>query len=695
MKIDSTRFPEQTGPRTSPLGRITTLVRGSTAMLGTESGEIRSNSILGFFDRDVRFISSLSFSVDGETAAVLDAARTGPSTERIVLLGALDRFSNGSVIVTRDRTVSHGTVSEQIEIRSLQGPRTVVVEVKVESDGAGILALKSAEVPPAPLPWTIDPASGLAGSTDVCGVRTSYDATTEASVSVEGAALHLTWKVELTDANPWTARWSASAKSAIAVPGTSMSLPQLSVRSTDYRWSRAINSAIADLDALIIDDQALDEHGKTINLRFVAAGAPWFLALFGRDMLLSAWQSLPLGTELALDVLTSLAHYQGKVIDDRRLEAPGKILHERRIGTPQVFGLETGQSYFGTVDASPLFVHLLGECFRWGAPTDDVRRLLPAARAALAWCRDVATKLGPEPTFLWYETDDRGLQNQSWKDSGDCMVHADGTLATGPFAVAEVQGYFHDALLSMALLETELGDPTAAVRLRHEAQQLRDHFARLYWSDDAGLLAMALDGVGEPLLVASSNMGQCLWSGILEPDLARRVADRVMQPDLLSPWGIRTLGDTERAYNPLGYHLGTVWAHDTAFIAAGMARHGFTEHTRTLIDATLDAAEHFGWRLPELFGGIDTRTSAGVGAPLPYPASCSPQAWSAGAPLLLMRAALGLEPTSFLASDSSNAADACATRTSVDEFSVDGIIHNQRSYRVSIDHAGIRTVTPS
>jgi glycogen debranching enzyme len=686
MTIDSA---EKHAPRTTPLGRITTLVRGSTAALGTESGEVRPDSVLGFFDRDTRFISSLGFSIDGEKAPILDAARTGPSTERIVLLGALDRFSNGSVIVTRDRTVEHGIVSEQIEIRSLQGPRTVIVEIELESDGAGILGLKSAETPPPPLPWSVDATSATSATTDACNIGAI-----DALATAHGHILRLIWKAEVDGSTPWTATWSAAAKTASVASMASSQLPQLSVFSTDYRWSRAIKSAISDLDALIITDEVLDANGKAINLRFVGAGAPWFLALFGRDMLLSAWQSLPLGTDLSLDVLTTLALYQGKVVDTRRLEAPGKILHERRIGTPQVFGLDAGQSYFGTVDASPLFVHLLGECFRWGADEDDVRRLLPAARAALAWCRDVATTLGPNPAFLWYQTDARGLQNQSWKDSGDCMVHADGTMATGPFAAAEVQGYFHDALLSMAMLETEFGDPNAALALQLEAETLREKFVESFWSNDVGLIAMALDGSGKPLRVASSNMGQCLWSGILEPTLARRVADRVMEPDLLSPWGIRTLGSNERAYNPLGYHLGTVWAHDTAFVAAGMARHGFTEHTQTLIDGILDAAEHFDWRLPELYGGIDTRNATGVGSPLPYPASCSPQAWSAGAPLLLLRAALGLDPASFASFELTDSADA-GPNTSPAQLAVDGIRFSGRSYRVSIDHDGKRTIAPS
>jgi glycogen debranching enzyme len=681
------------GPRTAPLGRITTLVRGATVALSTESGDVRPDAVLGFFDHDVRFISSRILSVDGDPAPVLDSMRTGPSTERIVLLGALDRYSNGSVIVTHQRTVTNGTVHENLEVRSLQGPRTVVLEVELQADGAGILVLKGGETPPPPQAWTLGSehdtplvdASQHAPLLARAGGLTHVFASTDAQVSVDAdKRLRLTWKVELDGQQAWNGWWQATACSVEGAPVSDSQLRQVEVVAADHRWKPAIRSAIDDLNALTIEYPVATEN-DTVHLRFLAAGAPWFLALFGRDMLLAAWQTVPLGTDLALDVLDTLAHFQGKTVDVRRLEAPGKILHERRIGLPQVFGLEEGQSYFGTVDASPLFVHLLAECHRWGGNEQRIKALLPAARAALQWCGE-ARNLGPDPSFLWYQTDDRGLQNQAWKDSGDCMVHRDGSLAAGPFATAEVQGYFHDALVAMAELEARWGNADDAVALHGEAALLRTRFEDAFWHEEAGLLAMALDGKGEPLLVASSNMGHALWSGIMEPPLARKVADRIMQSDLFSPWGIRTLGDTERAYNPLGYHLGTVWAHDTAFIAAGMARHGFNEHAAALIDAILDAAEKFDWRLPELFGGLDTRDANGAGAPLPYPASCSPQAWSAGAPLLLLRAAMGADAEQLRVAATVRITDA-DTHPS---FDVSGIVVDGRRYRVRLFADGLR-----
>ncbi len=697
------------GPRTAPLGRITTLVRGATISVATATGEAHPESLQGFFDRDTRFISSLIFLVDDEQAPVLTSSRIGASAERIVHLGALDQFSNGSVIVTRTRTVKQGEVEESIEVRSLQGPRTVVLCVELQADGAGVLALKSSKAPPDPIVWEPTQVAATVSARNVCDVYAADDA----EMIIDGTSLRLRWKANVEGGQAWTTRWTARpeharidsasrqniGRSYRAVDPKSeiATLPRLRVIAQDYRWQLAIDSAIDDLEALIVDDESIDpDTGEAINLRFIAAGAPWFIALFGRDMLLSAWELLPLGTELPIAVLATLAHYQGTTHDNRRHESPGKILHERRIGAPQVFGLEAGQSYFGTLDASPLYVVLLAECLRWGATQESIAALLPAARAAMRWCCDEATTLGPSPTspFLWYRTDERGLQNQAWKDSGDCMVHADGRLAVGPFAPAEVQGYFYDALIGMAQLERAVGDAALAPAYEDRAESLRSAFEATFWSEPDQLVALALDGERKPLLVATSNMGQCLWSGILRPHIARKVADRVMRADLCSDWGIRTLGDQERAYNPLGYHLGTIWAHDTAIIAAGMARHGFTKEVRILINSVLAAAEHFGWRLPELYGGLNAAlvdqndvAHRSIG-PLPYPASCSPQAWSAGAPLLLLRAALKLDPTAATQASVSPpqhpvSDDRHANDENITELSVEGVMIGGHRYRIS------------
>jgi glycogen debranching enzyme len=506
--------------------------------------------------------------------------------------------------------------------------------------------------------------------------QAGFGATASASLSVEGGGTRvaLRWEAEVSSDQPWTTSWSVERLSVLSgnldsdgnadlgsgamggavgvepevLPGgvaerdarrrrerTYPALGRLSVSADDYRWSKALSSATDDLEALIIE---LPEEGH----RFIAAGAPWFLALFGRDSLIAAWQSLPLGTDLPLDVLETLSAHQGVVVNERTQEAPGKILHERRIGRPQVFGMTEGATYYGSVDSSALFVMLLAETYRWGGSVSRIRALLPAARAAIAWCLGAGRDAGPfaGSPFLWYRSDAKGLGNQGWKDSGDCMVHADGLLALGPYAVAEAQGYLYEALRGMARLERDLGDPLAADSFDAGAGLLAAAFHSEFVLAD-GLVAMALVGDGVPLQVASSNMGQVLWSGILSSSAAVATGERTMRADLLSHWGIRTLGSSTRAYNPMGYHLGTVWAHDSAIIAAGMARHGQGASTRLLVDSLLAACEAFQWRLPELFAGIDT---PGDTQPLPYPAACSPQAWSAGAPLLLLRSILGFTP---------------------------------------------------
>lgn len=637
-----------------PPSEVTTLVRGATVALSTRTGTIRPAALLGVFHRDERLLSSLRFTVDGVEPALLAAHRSGPARERVASLVAVDRYGNGQAILVRRRLVTVGSVVEEIEVRSFGGARTIELELALESDGASVLSLKGREAPPRGLNWLVSGGRRAVSRRDGMDFA-AVEVDERGSLSAAGSVLHVSWKPEMQGGAAWTARWSVVAIDAVietrsrpgvgatrkaqprAPEGEYAHEPALVIEADDHRWAPALASAVADLDALVIE---LPERG----LRFIGAGAPWYQALFGRDSLIAAWESLPLGTALALDVLDTLAAFQGAAYDERTREAPGKIVHEWRIGAPQVFGMDGGDAYYGSVDASALFVMLLTEAYRWGAPIDRVRALLPAARAALQWCRGdaVAPEGRDRGPFVWYTPDPHGLGNQGWKDSGDSIVHSDGSVAVGPIAVAEAQAYVFEALQGMARLERDLGD-RRDVADAHEAdaRSLSAAFVERFWLSDVGLVALALDGEGEPLCVASSNMGQCLWSGILPPSIAARVVQRTMASDLLTPWGIRTLGDRERAYNPLGYHLGTVWAHDSAIIAAGCGRHGFGDALRTLTDGLLDAAEKFGWRLPELYGGLDTSAD---GAPLPYPAACSPQAWSAGAPLLLLRAVLGLEP---------------------------------------------------
>ncbi|NUT46469.1 MAG: amylo-alpha-1,6-glucosidase, partial [Saccharothrix sp.] len=392
-----------------------------------------------------------------------------------------------------------------------------------------------------------------------------------------------------------------------------------------------------DLGALRIEDPA--RAGRP----FVAAGAPWFMTLFGRDSLLTAWMALPLDVGLALGTLQTLAETQGRVVDPLTEEEPGRVLHELRRG-PDSAAVLGGNHYYGTADATPLFVMLLAECWRWGADPAAVRALLPAADAALAWVDGYGDRDGDG--FVEYRrATGRGLANQGWKDSPDGVNDAFGRLAVPPIALCEVQGYVYAALLGRAELAEGFGDEPTAARLRGRAEELRRRFAEAFWLPDRGWYAVALDGREHPVDALTSNTAHCLWTGIATDEHAAALIRRLAEPDMDTGYGLRTLASSMGAYNPMSYHNGSVWPHDTAIAVAGLLRYahlpGAVELAHRLADGLLDAAASFGGRLPELYCGFARDEFS---PPVPYPTSCSPQAWASAAPLLLVRSCLGLEP---------------------------------------------------
>ncbi len=353
--------------------------------------------------------------------------------------------------------------------------------------------------------------------------------------------------------------------------------------------------------------------------------------------------ALPLDVGLSLGTLQTLAELQGRRVDPLTEEEPGRIVHELRLGadSDQVLG---GSHYYGTVDATPLFVMLLAECWRRGAGEPDVTALLPAANAATAWLDQYGDRDGDG--FVEYQrATDRGLINQGWKDSFDGVNDATGRLATAPVALCEVQGYAYAAWLARAELADAFNDPATADRCRRRAEELRARFAESFWLPDRGCYAVALDRRKQPVDAVTSNAAHCLWSDIATDEHAARLVARLSEEDMNSGFGSRTLSSAMGAYNPMSYHNGSVWPHDTAIAVAGLLRYahvpGAIELAQRLATGLLDAAAAFGGRLPELFCGF-ARTE--FGTPIPYPTSCSPQAWASTAPLLLVRAFLGLEP---------------------------------------------------
>ncbi len=393
----------------------------------------------------------------------------------------------------------------------------------------------------------------------------------------------------------------------------------------------------SDLGALLIHD----DTGR--GMSFVAAGAPWFMTLFGRDSLLTAWMALPLDVGLSVGTLQQLARVQGRRVDPITEEEPGRIMHEIRRG-PASTDVLGGSIYYGSVDATPLFVMLLAESWRWGADEAAVRALLPAADAALAWAEEYGDRDGDG--FIEYRrATDRGLINQGWKDSFDAINDATGRSAEPPIALCEVQGYQYAALLARAELADAFGDASTAARLRERADALRAKFLEAFWLPDQGWYAIALDARKRPVDALTSNVGHCLWTGIATDEHASTIVERLSGEQMDSGFGLRTLASTMGAYNPMSYHNGSVWPHDTAIAVAGLLRYrhvpGAVALAERLASGLLDAAEAFGGRLPELFCGFPRSQFR---SPVPYPTSCSPQAWASAAPLLLVRSFLGLDP---------------------------------------------------
>ncbi|MGA8210035.1 MAG: amylo-alpha-16-glucosidase, partial [Nocardioidaceae bacterium] len=404
---------------------------------------------------------------------------------------------------------------------------------------------------------------------------------------------------------------------------------ETAVAAPDHRLGRLVEQSTADLGGLLLRDG---------DDAFLAAGSPWFLTLFGRDSLWAARLLMPFGTGLALSTLRTLARRQGERSDPASEEQPGKILHEVRSTTLELGGMSLPPVYYGTVDATPLFVCTLADAAQWGADRDQVAALLPAVRRCLEW---VLAESRDSGWLRYVDESGRGLANQGWKDSVDSVPHADGRLAQAPIALSEVQGYAHEAAVRGAALLAAFEEP-AVPGLLEWADDLAKRFRRDFWVDTAegGHVAIALDRAGEPVGSVTSNMGHLLGTGILTAAQVERVAALLTGPDLSSGFGLRTLSARSPRFSPFSYHCGSVWPHDTAIAVRGLAREGRHAEAAELTAGLVAAAESRGYRLPELYAGD---AADEVPFPADYPASCRPQAWAAAAPLACLAAVTGLE----------------------------------------------------
>jgi glycogen debranching enzyme len=366
------------------------------------------------------------------------------------------------------------------------------------------------------------------------------------------------------------------------------------------------------------------------------------MAVFGRDSLLTSFQSLPFVSELACSTLRVLAARQGTIVDDFRDEEPGKILHESRMGELTAFEERPHSPYFGTADATPLFLILLDEYELWTGDAQLVRDLEENARAPLDWIDRTAARTNG---YVAYERKNKesGLENQCWKDSWNSIQYSSGLMPGFPRATCEIQGYVYDAKVRCARLAREVWkDQALADKLTKEAAELKQRFNHDFWLPDRGYFALAIDmSNGKLVDPLTSNIGHLLWSGIVDPDKAELLVQHLMGKRLYSGWGVRTMAEGEVGYNPIGYHVGTVWPHDNSFIALGLRRYGHAKEAARIALNILEAAEYFDHRLPEAFAGYPREQTQ---FPVEYPTACSPQAWATGAPLLLIRVLLGIEP---------------------------------------------------
>ncbi len=630
---------------------VVTLVEGQSFCVSGRTGDVASEFPHGLFVFDTRVLSRWELRLNGHRLEPLTVEVRNPFGATFVGRSApRSGHADADVVVFRHRDIGDGMRERIVVTNHGLAPVPVALEMTCDVDFADLFEVKESRVQ-----RRGEHAQEVV--TEGLRFRHRHDGRTKEVVirsSPPGAAEpgFLSWAQTLAPG----AEWEVCVQVSAAVNGIALQprfvcgghdpdtvpvqrmarwrarLP--AVTTDDPALTETMNRTQEDLGALRIFDP---EHPE---LPILAAGAPWFMTVFGRDSLLTAWMTLIADPSLAHGVLETLARFQGTDVDPSTEEEPGKILHEMRFGAASGLSLGGGHVYYGSVDATPLFVMVLGELRRWDARDELVDRLLPHADRALAWIDEFGDRDGDG--FVEYQcTSSNGLANQGWKDSWDAIRHADGDLAQAPIALCEVQGYVYAAFVARAHFAQEMGDEATCRRYQDKAIELRRRFNEAFWVEEHGWYAMALDGDKRPVDVLASNIGHCLWTGIIDTERARLVADRLLSPAMFTGFGIRTLASSAAAYNPVSYHNGSVWPHDNALAAAGLARYGFVEEAHRVIEAQLDVARSHHGRLPELFAGFERGELA---VPASYPTSCSPQAWASASPLLWLRTLLRLDP---------------------------------------------------
>ncbi|HEX7796682.1 MAG TPA: glycogen debranching N-terminal domain-containing protein [Vicinamibacterales bacterium] len=635
-------------------------LEGDTFVVSDRRGDIATSpdQAHGLFRGDTRFLSRWILTVDGQNPNPLSTDDLNYFSSQFFLVpGTGTVYINSPVSIVRQRAVGGG-FHEDLKILNHQSqPIDLDVRIEADADFADLFQVKDAEFNrKGKFYRRVEEQRLILGYQRERFVReTQISSTAPTEIDEKG----FRFRVHLEPHGEWTTGMNVLVSvdgtegvktkpkyrdvHDVPTPNIGMSLqswmksaPQL--RSSWPDFQRIYERSLIDLAALRFFSPFAP--GEALP----AAGLPWFMALFGRDSIFTSYQALPFVPELAASTLRVLAVRQGTRRDDFRDEEPGKVLHEVRYGEMTAFEERPHSPYFGTADATPLFLVLLDEFERWTGRDDLIRKFEAEARAALRWIDRYGDRDGDGYVEYERRNKETGLENQCWKDSWDAIAFSDGTLAPKPIATCEIQGYVYDAKRRCARLAREFwNDPETAERLEKEAAELKRKFNKDFWIPERQFFALALDGKKRRVDSLTSNIGHLLWSGIVDDDKAAACARHLVGPQLFNGWGVRTMAVGEGRYNPIGYHVGTVWPFDNSLVAQGLRNYGFQREAAIVALGNLEAAKFFDYRLPEAFAGYAREET---NFPVEYPTACSPQAWSAGAPLLFLRSMLGLEPVS-------------------------------------------------
>jgi glycogen debranching enzyme len=643
-------------------GNTVSILEGNTFVVSDLRGDIDATptDTTGLFAFDTRYLSRWRLTVNGKTPNSLSTDDLQYFSAQFFLVpGTGTIYVDADLSIIRKRAVGKGFHEDLTFLNHSE--KAVDLEVKIEagSDFADLFEVKDKLAKKGECYTSVTDGRLVLGYR-----RESYERETWITSSVPAEFANtdtdtptLTYHVHIGPHEQWSTGLDVSLGKIIKGLGYPTAKYHSAEDHAHPDMQKDLDDWLAEAPRLVCEWETLtDTYKRSLvdlaALRFFplgvpgaalpAAGLPWFMTVFGRDSVLTSYQALPFAPELAESTLRTLAGRQGRRVDDFRDEEPGKIMHEQRFGEMTAFLERPHSPYYGSADVTPLFLVLLDEYERWTGNADLVRRLEPNARDALEWIDNYGDRNGDGYIEYARRNEETGLENQCWKDSWNSIVFRDGTLSKLPRATCEIQGYAYDAKVRCARLAREIwGDHALADRLDREAVELKLRFNRDYWVPERKFFALAIDGDGRQVDSLTSNIGHLLWSGIADDDKAAACVQHLMSDKLYSGWGIRTMAEGEGAYNPIGYHVGTVWPFDNSFIALGLRRYGYRDEAARVGYGILEAARFFRGRLPEAFGGYRRERTQ---FPVEYPTACSPQAWSTGAPLLILRALLGLEP---------------------------------------------------